>query len=61
MTMKEKPGESATMAVSANSPTLLIPAIQALASREAMTTASVFISIVIWPGIFFNRYSLSLF
>jgi hypothetical protein len=61
MTMKEKPGESATMAVSATSPALLIPAIQAVASREATTTASVFIAIVIWSGIFFNRHSLSLF
>ena len=62
MTMKEKPGESATMAVgSATSPALLIPAIQAVASRKAKTTASVFIAIVIWSGIFCNRHSLSLF
>jgi len=53
MTMKEKTGESATMAVgSATSP---------VAFRKAKTTASVCIAIVIWSGIFCNRHSLSLF
>ena len=46
---------------SATSPPLLIPAIEAVVPRVAITAASVFIAIVIWLGILHNCRTLSLF